>query len=207
MNEEMNNGSSVEKTPFYKKNWFVILLIIFIPPAGLIMMWVNKQFRKTARIVLTVVLAIYSIIWLGALVSPKPAQTTQPEPTTQSQAQPSANVSATTAPTPEPTPDVPTEYKSALKKAKSYSDTMHMSKQGLYDQLTSEYGEKFSVEAAQYAIDNLDADYNYNALQKAISYQETMAMSPEAIRDQLTSEYGEKFTQEEADYAIANLPQ
>lgn len=207
MNEEMNNGGSVEKTPFYKKNWFVILLIIFIPPAGLIMMWVNKQFGKTARIVLTVVLAIYSIIWLGALVSPKPAQTTQPEPTTQSQAQPSANVSATTAPTPEPTPDVPTEYKSALKKAKSYSDTMHMSKQGLYDQLTSEYGEKFSVEAAQYAIDNLDADYNYNALQKAISYQETMAMSPEAIRDQLTSEYGEKFTQEEADYAIANLPQ
>lgn len=207
MNEEMNNGGSVEKTPFYKKNWFVILLIIFIPPAGLIMMWVNKQFGKTARIVLTVVLAIYSIIWLGALVSPKPAQTTQPEPTTQSQTQPSANVSATTAPTPEPTPDVPTEYKSALKKAKSYSDTMHMSKQGLYDQLTSEYGEKFSVEAAQYAIDNLDADYNYNALQKAISYQETMAMSPEAIRDQLTSEYGEKFTQEEADYAIANLPQ
>ena len=84
---------------------------------------------------------------------------------------------------------------------------MYMSKQGLYDQLTSEYGEKFSVEAAQYAVDNLNADYNYNALQKAKSYQETMAMSPEAIRDQLTSEYGEKFTQEEADYAIANLPQ
>ena len=58
MNEEMNNGGSVEKTPFYKKNWFVILLIIFIPPAGLIMMWVNKQFGKTARIVLTIVLAI-----------------------------------------------------------------------------------------------------------------------------------------------------
>ena len=207
MNEEMNNGGSVEKTPFYKKNWFVILLIIFIPPAGLIMMWVNKQFGKTARIVLTIVLAIYSIIWLTTLFTPKPTQTTQPEPTTQSQAQPSANVSATVAPTPEPTPDVPTEYKSALKKAKSYSDTMYMSKQGSYDQLTAEYGEKFSAEAAQYAVDNLDADYNYNALQKAKSYQETMAMSPEAIRDQLTSEYGEKFTQEEADYAIANLPQ
>ena len=33
MNEEMNNGGSVEKTPFYKKNWFVILLIIFILPS------------------------------------------------------------------------------------------------------------------------------------------------------------------------------
>ena len=207
MNEEMNNGGSVEKTPFYKKNWFVILLIIFIPPAGLVMMWVNKQFGKTARIVLTIVLAIYSVLWLSALFSPAPAKTTQPAPVTQSEAQPSASAAATAAPTPEPTPAVPTEYKSALKKAKTYSDTMHMSKQGLYEQLTSEYGEKFSAEAAQYAIDNLDADYNYNALQKAKSYQETMAMSPEAIRDQLTSEYGEKFTQEEADYAIANLSQ
>ena len=88
-----------------------------------------------------------------------------------------------------------------------YNETMHMSKQGLYDQLTSEYGEKFSPEAAQYAIDNIQADWNANALEKAKSYQEEMAMSAEAIREQLVSEYGEKFTQEEADYAIANLPQ
>lgn len=100
---------------------------------------------------------------------------------------------------------VPREYKSALKKAKSYSDTMHMSKAGIYDQLTSEYGEKFSAEAAQYAVDNLKADYNANALKKAKSYQDDQDMSPEGIRDQLTSEYGEKFTQEEADYAIEHL--
>ncbi len=54
--------------------------------------------------------------------------------------------------------EVPKEYKSALRKAKVYSDTMSMSKAGLYDQLTSEYGEKFSDEAAQYAMDNLEAD-------------------------------------------------
>ena len=51
---------------------------------------------------------------------------------------------------------VPTEYKSALRKAKMYSDTMQMSKAGLYQQLTSEYGEKFTAEEAQYAIDNLE---------------------------------------------------
>ena len=82
-----------------------------------------------------------------------------------------------------------------------------MSKQGIYDQLVSEYGGQFSAEAAQYAVDNLEADYNDNALQTAISYQDNMSLSPEAIRDQLTSEYGDRFTQEEADYAIANLPQ
>lgn len=104
-----------------------------------------------------------------------------------------------------PEDDVPTEYKSALLKAQDYSDVMYMSKQGIYDQLVSEYGEKFSAEAAQYAIENLDADYKANALKKAKDYQETMNMSPEAIRDQLVSENGEKFTQEEADYAIDNL--
>ncbi len=41
---------------------------------------------------------------------------------------------------------------------------MHMSKQGIYDQLTSEYGDQFDVETAQYAIDNLNVDYKENAL-------------------------------------------
>lgn len=102
-------------------------------------------------------------------------------------------------------PAVSAEFKSALSKAKSYSDTMHMSKSGLYDQLTSQYGEQFSPEAAQYAVDNVQADWNANALAMAKQYQETMSMSPEAIRDQLTSDYGEKFTAGEADYAIQHL--
>ena len=112
----------------------------------------------------------------------------------------------TTTQTPsQPDSSIPTEYKSALKSAENYSELMHMSKQGIYDQLTSEYGGKFTAEAAQYAIDNLDADYNQNALQSAKSYQENMNMSPAAIHDQLTSEYGGQFTEAEADYAIAHL--
>ena len=82
---------------------------------------------------------------------------------------------------------------------------MHMSKKGIYDQLASEYGEKFDADAAQYAIDNVTADWNANALAKAKEYQKTLAMSKSAIYDQLTSEYGEKFTAEEAQYAVDNL--
>ena len=82
---------------------------------------------------------------------------------------------------------------------------MHMSKVGVYDQLISEYGEKFTEDEAQYAIDNVEVDWKANALQKAKDYQETMDMSPAAIYDQLISEYGEKFTDEEAQYAIDNL--
>ena len=111
--------------------------------------------------------------------------------------------------TPEEAPkeeeSVPTEYKNALKKAKQYSSIMHMSKQGIYDQLTSEYGEGFPEDAAQYAIDNVDADWEANALEKAKTYSDTMHMSKRGIYDQLISEYGEKFTEDEAQYAIDNI--
>ena len=66
-------------------------------------------------------------------------------------------------------------------------------------------GGKFSKEAAKYAIEHIDADWNYNALQTAKTYQDQMAMSPAAIHDQLTSSYGGKFTKKQADYAIAHL--
>ncbi len=95
--------------------------------------------------------------------------------------------------------------KNALKKAETYSTVMHMSKKGIYNQLTSEYGEGFTAEEAQYAIDNLKADWNANALATAKNYQEMMSMSKNAIYQQLTSEYGEGFTAEEAQYAIDHL--
>lgn len=102
-------------------------------------------------------------------------------------------------------PAVPQEYKNALSKAQIYSDVMHMSRLAIFDQLVSEYGEGFPREAAQYAIDNLVADYNQNALEKAKVYYYQMSMSKDAVRDQLVSAYGERFTESEADYAIENL--
>lgn len=69
----------------------------------------------------------------------------------------------------------------------------------------SEYGEQFTEEEAQYAVDHVDADWNANALEKAKIYRDTMNMSPAAIQDQLVSEYGEKFTKEEAAYAVEHL--
>lgn len=101
--------------------------------------------------------------------------------------------------------NVPTEYKSALRQADAYANTMHMSKMGLYDQLTSEYGGKFSAEAAQYAVDNVVTDWNTNALASAQNYSDTMHMSKAGIYNQLISEYGEKFTEEEAQYAVDNV--
>ncbi|MHA2790151.1 Ltp family lipoprotein [Corynebacterium sp. S7] len=101
--------------------------------------------------------------------------------------------------------NVSADFKNALRQADTYSNTMHMSKAGLYDQLTSEYGGQFSAEAAQYAVDNVDADWNANALEKAKTYSDEMHMSKAGVYDQLTSSYGEQFTAEEAQYAVDNV--
>ena len=99
---------------------------------------------------------------------------------------------------------VPSEYKSALKRAKLYSDVAHLSKVALYDQLISEDGGNFPAEAAQYAVDNLEVDWKENALKKAKLYQDVAMMSSSDIYDQLISE-AERYTPEEAQYAIDNL--
>lgn len=95
------------------------------------------------------------------------------------------------------------EEKNALKKAETYSNSLHMSKQCIYNQLTSSV-EGFTKEAAQYAIDNIEADWNKNALEKAKTYQTSMNMSSKAIYNQLISSV-EGFTKSEAQYAIDNL--
>lgn len=137
--------------------------------------------------------AVAAVVLIAIFAPSTPKATEQVEANTQPQADAPIEKS------------VPTEYISALAKAEMYSSTMNMSKKGLYEQLTSDAGEQFSAEAAQYAIDNVNADYKNNALKKAEMYQETMHMSPASIRDQLVSDAGEKFTKEEAEYALENL--
>ncbi|PXY81611.1 immunity protein [Bifidobacterium asteroides] len=95
----------------------------------------------------------------------------------------------------------PDDHQAALAKAQDYSEILHKSKQGIYDELTSE--DKYTPEAAQYAIDHLKADYNANALAEAKHYQKRMHMSKRGIYDELTSE--DKFTPEAAQYAVDNL--
>lgn len=93
----------------------------------------------------------------------------------------------------------------ALNKAQSYSDHQYMSKNRLYQQLISSYGEGFSAEEAQYAIDHVKADWNYNALQKGKSYYTRQNMSKSRVYQQLVSPYGENFTPEQAQYAVDHL--
>jgi TM2 domain-containing membrane protein YozV len=189
--------------------WYLIDLILIATRSMSGVEWVDdgKDDKRNALIVFAVVVVLGLIIVVSTpeteITTSSNSGTTQNE--TDQQASNDAKPVEEEKPVENNEPAVPTEYESALSQAAQYSDMMYMSKQGVYDQLVSEYGGQFSAEAAQYAIDNVQSDWNANALAKAKEYQETMQLSPEAIRDQLTSEYGEKFTQAEADYAIANL--
>jgi hypothetical protein len=85
----------------------------------------------------------------------------------------------------------------ALKKAKSYLNYSAFSKQGLIEQL--EY-EKFTLEQAQYGVNNCGANWNEQAAKKAESYLKYSAFSRQGLIEQL--EY-EGFTHEQAVYGVS----
>ncbi|WP_268222150.1 hypothetical protein [Staphylococcus ureilyticus] len=47
---------------WYKTNWFVILMLIFIFPLGLFLMWYFKKWNKTTRWVVTAVVILFVLI-------------------------------------------------------------------------------------------------------------------------------------------------
>ena len=57
------------------------------------------------------------------------------------------------------------------------------SKQGLYEQLSSSYGEGFTQAQAQYAVDHVGADWNKEAVQSARSYLEFITSLDAARRE------------------------
>jgi hypothetical protein len=90
----------------------------------------------------------------------------------------------------------------AVESAQTYIDMGAFSKQGLYEQLSSDYGEGFTEAEAQYAVDHVRVNWKKEAVQSARGYLENSAMSRDGLLEQLTSDYGEGFTYEEAVYAV-----
>lgn len=93
------------------------------------------------------------------------------------------------------------------KTAISYLNTAHLSKLGLYDQLTSEYGSQMTPEEANAAIARIDPLVNWNILAviSAQSYRDTSNLTGQALLDQLTSEYGSKFPADQAQYGVDHI--
>lgn len=102
-----------------------------------------------------------------------------------------------------PKPVYTLEQENALRAAQSYLDFTGFSRQGLIDQLSSEYGSGYPVDVATWAADTVGADWNAEAVESAQSYLEFTSFSRQGLYDQLTSAYGGQFTPDQANHALA----
>lgn len=101
--------------------------------------------------------------------------------------------------------NVPGEYRDAVVQAKNLLALSYYSEQSLIDQLTIGYGTSFSPEAAQYAVQHADADWNEEAVQAAKAYRNYTIADEQKIFNQLSSPDGDKFTEEQARYAVEHM--
>ena len=74
--------------------------------------------------------------------------------------------------------------------------------QGLIEQLSSEYGDGYSVQDATYAADHVGADWNEQAARAAENYLDTMPFSRQGLIEQLSSDFGDQYTLEQAEYGV-----
>jgi hypothetical protein len=116
---------------------------------------------------------------------------------------PTRPVTTTTTAPPTTTTTAPPEdpqIANARRSAESYLEFSGFSRQGLIDQLSSEYGDQYPVEVATAAVDSLDVDWNAEAVEAAESYLEISGFSHAGLVDQLSSPYGDQFTPEQAEH-------
>ena len=90
--------------------------------------------------------------------------------------------------------------RNAVRSANSYLQLSGFSRQGLIDQLSSEFGDSYSVGDATVAVNSLSTDWNAQAARSAVSYLELSGFSCQGLIDQLSSEFGDKYTVEQATY-------
>ena len=125
------------------------------------------------------------------------APAADPDPLTESGQEPVSAPDA--APAPESEADVPREFQNAVRSANQYLNYTSFSRQGLIDQLLFE---NYSHEAAQFAVDTVDADWNEQAAKKAQEYLDFSSFSQQGLVDQLIFE---GFTPEQAEFGVGQV--
>jgi hypothetical protein len=95
----------------------------------------------------------------------------------------------------------------AVDAAESYlSEGQGFSDQGLLQQLTSSAGNGFSESDAEFAINDLNPNWDAQAIDAGNGYlSEGEGFSEQGLLQQLTSSAGDGFTEAQAEYAINSL--
>ncbi|ARE26392.1 Ltp family lipoprotein [Lactococcus cremoris] len=199
----------------------VIGILAFL--IGLVMLFINLVKKKSKKQPLIILIVGFLLFIIGVAIpsnsdAKESKKSTTSVSTTETKKEETKVTSQSSTKKPKPSSKVLTAQEKAIdgltgnslaqtKTAISYLYTGHMSKQGLYDQLTSEYGSQMTVDEANNAINRIDPLVNWNnlAILSAKSYRETGNLTGQALIDQLTSEYGSRFTPEQAQYGVLHI--
>lgn len=90
--------------------------------------------------------------------------------------------------------------KNAVRSAKQYIGMTGFSRDGLIEQLSSEYGNGYDINDATVAVDSLNIDWNEQAVRSAEQYLDMTGFSCDGLIEQLSSSAGSKYTVSEATY-------
>jgi len=90
--------------------------------------------------------------------------------------------------------------KNAVRSANSYLSMTGFSRDGLIAQLSSPYGDGYSVADATAAVNSLSVDWNEQAARSAQQYLSMMGFSCNGLIEQLSSDAGDKYTNSQASY-------
>lgn len=197
LGSEAAAGVPNRKKPLWKRWWFIVPVLLIV--AAVVAAVVSPKDDETPAA--PTQSATTDSVSLGAPASSAPEEVTVetlPLTTEDSSSVTSPAPTANTQPAPESNLTAPQQ--NAVRSAESYLDFKGFSRQGLIDQLSSEYGDQFAVEDATVAVDSLNADWNAQAAKSAQSYLDFKGFSCQGLIDQLSSEYGDQFTVEQATF-------
>lgn len=171
----------------------------------------NWWSRKYGRLpVWAWVVIVFAVV--GAIGSGNRDSTTTRVPSEPSEATSAPNPTTSSTVVVTTTTYVPTmtmSQQNAVKEALSYLDSLAFSRQGLIDQLSSQYGSQFPRADAKFAVEVVEKyysiDWNEQAVKAARSYLDSQSFSCQGLIDQLSSQYGSQFTREEATYGANSV--
>lgn len=90
--------------------------------------------------------------------------------------------------------------KNAVRSAKQYLSMQGFSRDGLIQQLSSDYGDGYKITDASVAVDSLNIDWNKQAIRSAKQYLSMQGFSCKGLIQQLSSSAGDKYTVNQATY-------
>lgn len=93
----------------------------------------------------------------------------------------------------------------AIRSAKLYISVQGFSRNGLIEQLSSNYREGYSRSDATRAVDSLNINWNEQAARSARAYLSMQGFSCNGLIEQLSSPYGDQYTLSQARYGAQKV--